>query len=193
MSDLALAQLAECTRRIGELDPSAQGAFAPTLYREMHSLASALLRGVKPGETLQPTVLVHEAWLKISRLEPNVERGRHQYLALAAKAMRSVLVDHARAKATDRRGGARRRNTLSEVSIASDADATDLVDLDAVLHEFERVDPVRAQMVELIFFGGLSPDEASRVLGVSRRTVERGWNIARVWLHERLEGGAGRS
>lgn len=186
MHDPGLDQLAEHTRRIGELEPSAQESFAPTLYREMHAVASALLRSTKPGHTLQPTALVHEAWLKISNLEPNAERGRKQFLALAAKAMRSVLVDHARAKATDRRGGARTRETLYEVTIASDVDSGDLVDLDEVLQEFEQLDPTRARIVELIFFGGLSTDEAAEVLGVSKRTVERGWNIARAWLHGKL-------
>lgn len=179
-------QLAEHTRRIGELAPSAQESFAPTLYREMHAVASALLRSTKPGQTLQPTALVHEAWLKISNLDPDVERGRKQFLALAAKAMRSVLVDHARAKATERRGGARSRETLYEVTFVSEVDSGDLVDLDEVLQEFEQLDPTRARIVELIFFGGLSTDEAADVLGVSKRTVERGWNIARAWLHGKL-------
>ncbi len=183
-----MEQLAECTRRIGELEPSAQKSFAPTLYREMHAVASGLLRRNKPGETLQPTALVHEAWLKISKLEPRVERGRMQFLALAAKAMRSVLVDHARSKGADRRGGARTRETLHDVTLASQVDAGDLVDLDEVLREFERVDPVRAAIVELIFFGGLSAEETADVLGVSRRSVERGWVIARAWLHRQLVG-----
>lgn len=189
MSDALLAQLAATTRRIGELDAGAQAAFAPTLYLELHGLASAILRGSKPGHTLQPTVLVHEAWLKICRLEPNAERGRNQYVALAAKAMRSVLVDHARARATGRRGHGRARASLSDVSVAADAEASDLVDLDAALREFEQIDPMRARVVELVFFGGLSAQEASVVLGVSKRTVERGWNIARAWLYRRLDGG----
>jgi RNA polymerase sigma factor (TIGR02999 family) len=99
-----------------------------------------------------------------------------------------VLVDHARKKAADRRGGARKRETLFDVTVASDVDASDLVDLDEVLQHFERVDPSRARIVELIFFGGLSADETSEVLGVSKRSVERGWNIARAWLHGQLSG-----
>jgi RNA polymerase sigma-70 factor, ECF subfamily len=186
VSELELKSLAECTRRIGELDATAQQAFAPTLYREMHAVAIFLLRNTKPGHTLQPTALVHEAWLKISNLEPDAERGRKQFLALAAKAMRSVLVDHARAKLTDRRGRGRSPETLYEVTFASEVDSGDLVDLDEVLEEFEQIDPTRARIVELIFFAGLSTDETADVLGVSKRTVERGWNIARAWLHGRL-------
>ncbi len=164
----------------------------PELYRELRAIAEALLPRGRPGETLQPTALVHEAWLKVQHLGPGAHvdaepgRTRKRTYALAAKAMRSVLVDRARAKAAERRGGGAGRDTLTGVSTATEVHPADLLDLDLALAEFEAVDPARARIVELLFFGGLTASEAADVLGLTSRSVERGWAAARAWLHRRL-------
>ena len=192
MEDPASAAVAEWVRRVEDSVAGAPGEIAPRLYADLREIANAMLRNVKPGHTLQPTALVHEAYLRVARLDPDAERGRRQFLALAAKAMRSVLVDHARVKDAKRRGGGVRPaalTTMDGLASSQTADLVDpgeLVDLDAALAEFECIDPERTRIVELLFFGGLSSAEAADVLGTTQRTVQRGWATARAWLFSRL-------
>lgn len=181
-----LANLATCLSQLSVSDGKAAIALEGVAYSELRAIAAALLANVRPGHTLQPTALVHEAWIKVARLDPAAERGRRQFLALAAKAMRSILIDHARGKAAVRRGAGKRRETLGTVTSAGDADPSDLLDVDAALLEFEAIDPARAKIIELMFYGGLTAAEAAEVLGITPRSVERGWSAARAWLHRRL-------
>lgn len=166
----------------------AGAASADSLYRqlegELRRLAARQLDRQEPGHTLQTTALVNEAWL---RLAPLGYEGREHFLAVAARAMRSVLVDHARRKRADRRGGGAVRLELDEALVGFEAGAEDLVALDAALAELESADPTLASIVELRFFAGLSNPEVARVQGTSLRSVERGWRAARAWLRTRLD------
>ena len=162
---------------------SASKAFSETLYGELHRLAEAQFRRQGPAQTLQPTALLHEAWV---RLDGNPAMNeRDHYLSLAARVMRQVLVDHVRSRSADKRGGQRKRLTLSGASIDSD-EGIDLFEMNEALRELAELDPERAQLVELRFFGGLTEQEAAGVLGVSRSDVQRKWTLARAWLARRL-------
>ena len=151
-------------------------------------MAENLMGDRRGGQTLQPTALVHEAFLKFADdSPPEVGRGRSHFLAIAAKAMRSVLVDHARARKTLKRGGAGDRIPLEGLDDFFDGRPPDLLNLDAALEKLARADPEIASVVELRFFGGLSVEEAAGVLGVSVPTVVRSWRLARIWLQRELE------
>jgi RNA polymerase sigma factor (TIGR02999 family) len=161
------------------------------LHAELRHLAMGQLARQRAGHTLQPTALANEAWLRLfGEAQPRFE-GRRAFFALASRAMRAVLVDHARAHDTAKRGGGRERVSVS-VSLAEDAAAQrpefvlDLLDLEEALTELEAVDAELARLVELRFFGGLSHTAIAETLDVSERTVERRWRLARAWLLERL-------
>jgi RNA polymerase sigma factor (TIGR02999 family) len=158
------------------------------VYGELRALAARYLGGEKPGQTLQPTALVHEAYLRLVGNDTIVWRNRAHFFSVAAKVMRHVLVDGARSKARDKRGGGALRVTLDE-SVAGASDRTlDLVRLDDALSALERVDPRKCRVVEMRYFAGLTIDEAAEALGVSAVTVTREWTLARAWLRRELEG-----
>jgi RNA polymerase sigma-70 factor (ECF subfamily) len=160
------------------------------VYDELHRRAQAYLRRERRDHTLQPTALVHEAFLRLARVasEPGMAwESRAQFLALAAVMMRRVLVDHARARTSDKRGGAWVRVTLDESVAWEPARELDLLDLDAALVELSAQDARQARLVELRFFGGLPLDEAATVMGVSLATAKRDWALARAWLYRRLQ------
>lgn len=168
--------------------PGAASDLMDLVYGELRDLAGAKLRG-SPGHTLQATALVHEAYLKLFGNEKGAWGDRSHFFAAAATAMRSVLVDHARTRQAAKRGGAQRRVSLS-TSLGSDEDgAFEVIAVHEALEKFERVDPRKARLVELLFFAGLSIDEAAAVLDVSPRTVKRDWRFAKTWLFENLAGG----
>ncbi len=160
------------------------------VYAELRSLAGSYLRGGGP-QTLQPTALVHEAYLRM--IDSDGGSGwssRAHFVGVAAKAMRSVLVDHVRAKRAHKRGGELARVPLDELVEQLEQSGSDLVSLDDALSALADLDPQLAKLVELRFFGGLSIDETAKVLGVSTATVERSWRTARLWLRARLGEGA---
>ncbi len=168
-------------------DPRAAERAFEAVYAELRARAAQALRGERTGHTLQPTSLVHEAYLRLVKSEGLEVRSRDQFLALAARAMRRVLVDHARARARLKRGGGRERVSLEAVSKPlEDPDAVDLPEVDAALEELGRLSERQVRVVELRFFAGLPAAEAARVLGVSEATVERDWRAARAWLAGRL-------
>ncbi len=152
------------------------------LYAELRRRAEGLMRGQPAGHTLQPTALVHEVLLKMwGGAEPAWE-DRARFLAAASKAMRHVLVDHARARGRDKRQPPGDRIPLDEITTAYEARAIDLLALDEALDRLAAFDPTMARAVELRFFGGLSVEEASRILEVPVRTLERRWAAVRAWL-----------
>jgi RNA polymerase sigma-70 factor (ECF subfamily) len=163
----------------------------PLVYDELRRLASSYMRRERPGHTLQATALVHEAYLRLAN-QRVFWRNRSHFFGVAAQIMRRILVDHAKSHATEKRG----RNPVmlsldAPLAISSEAHQ-DIVTVDEALRAFERIDPARARVVELRFFGGLSNDEAAEVLGVSPATVQRQWSAARAWLfHEIGRGSAG--
>jgi len=170
--------------RLGAGDEDAAHELAPRVYAELHDLASALLaRG--SNATLQATALVHEAWIRFAGETATFE-NRFQFYALASKVMRSVLVDHARARQAQKRGQGRRPVTWVDAGDCAPERALDLLDLDDALRKLEGLDGELSRIVELRFFAGLSHAEIARASGVSLPTIERRWRLARAWLHAEL-------
>lgn len=153
-------------------------------YLELREVAERLLTGERTDHTLQPTALVHEAWLKLDATGPFVDRTH--FVAASAKAMRRVLVDHARGRGRDKRGGQWRRVALDGLLNEQEEGEVSLVELDVALAELEEAAPRQARLVELRFFGGFEVDEAARLLEVSPITAARDWRFARAWLARRL-------
>jgi RNA polymerase sigma-70 factor, ECF subfamily len=164
---------------------SALEALTPLVYAELRRLAGSYLRGEAPGHTLQPTALVHEAFLRLlDRSAPDCE-NRSQFYGLAARLMRQILIDHARIRQAAKRGGPAVHLSLEDDLILSPERDTDLVALDDALKRLAVVDPRKSHVVELRFFGGLSVEEIAEVLKVSEKTVRRDWQFAKAWLlHE---------
>jgi RNA polymerase sigma-70 factor, ECF subfamily len=172
-------------------DSTALDELLPVVYRELHQQAERYMRGQSPGHTLQATALVHEAYL---RLAGNVSvdwKSRAHFFGVAAKAMRSILVDHARARRASKRGGGAQPVTLTAADEAS-AQPVEVIELDETLHRLAELDPRKATLVELRWFGGLSIEEAAEVLAISTATAKREWRTARAWLRRELTpNGAG--
>ncbi len=178
----------------GELDAPGRSAeeLLPLVYERLRSLARRMIARERPGHTLQPTALVHEAYLKLVDQSRVDWRGRTHFFAVGARAMRRLLVDHARGRHRAKRGGGWARVTLAE-GIPSfgegGLDADQLLDLDEALTRLAVLDAREAEVVELRFFGGLTVPEVAHLLGVSQRTVEGDWTHARAWLRRELGGG----
>jgi RNA polymerase sigma factor (TIGR02999 family) len=157
------------------------------LYAELREIADRLLRRESPGHTLQPTALVHEAWFKLAGdAAPNAVDQAH-FLALAARAMRQVLVDHARRRRTAKRGGAMPELTIADDRLGLAIPLDDLLALDDALTRLGEHETRLARVVELRFFAGLSEEEVAATLGLTTRTVQRDWVKARAWLHAQLD------
>jgi RNA polymerase sigma factor (TIGR02999 family) len=170
-----------------EGDRRAAARLLPLVYDELRKLAKARLAQMPPGQTLQPTALVHEAYLRlIGKADLHLESRRHFFFA-AARAMRDILVEQARAKAGPKRGGGRRRVELQEVA-EEGPPAEEVLALNEALARLEKEDPLKAQIVHLRYFAGMSAAEAAAVLGLSERTLHRHWRFTKAWLQSRLEG-----
>jgi RNA polymerase sigma factor (TIGR02999 family) len=167
-------------------DRQAAADLLPLVYDELRRLAAAKLAHEKPGQTLQPTALVHEAYLRL--VEDQSFEGRRHFLAAAAEAMRRILIDNARRKLTEKHGGDHRRIDLDELEPVAPSRAEDLVALDEALTKLAAEDPVKAQLVTLRYFAGLSVEEAADAVGISRATADRYWAYARTWLYCELAG-----
>jgi RNA polymerase sigma factor (TIGR02999 family) len=176
---------------IGQGDPHAVEQLLPLVYDELRKLAAERLAREKPGQTLQATALVHEAYLRLVGTEPEKAwDNRGHFFAAAAEAMRRILIDRARDRKRLKRGGAARRQRLDLDSLVrADVPPDDLIDLDEAVARLSAVDARAALLVKLRLFGGLSLDEAARALGVVRRTAERDWAFARAWLFRQLNPG----
>lgn len=160
----------------------------PMVYGELRRLAGRYLRDESDGHTLQPTALVHEAYLRLLQRDELHVRTTGEFLAVAAQAMRRILVDHARARGRAKRGGGKARVPLDDLAELFEESAMDLIGLDEALEELARVDPRKVRLVELRFYAGLSVEEAAGVLGVARRTAELDWTTTRAFLRARLDG-----
>jgi RNA polymerase sigma factor (TIGR02999 family) len=182
------------TRMLSDLsrgDPAAFERLLPLVYDEMRRLAAGYLRNERPGHTLQPTALAHEAFLRLVVQKNVTWQNRAHFLGVAAQAMRRVLVDHARRRKAQRRGGGRTLVTLSAARTPEWQVAFD--DLDQALDSLARLSERQARVVELRYFGGLTIEETAEVLAVSPMTVKRDWTVARAWLYRELgeSGSAG--
>lgn len=166
-------------------DRSSSGELVPDVYRELRAVAGALLRRERPDHTLQATALVHEAYLRLAHLDPDRWNDRAHFFRVAARAMRRILVNHAERRGRLKRGGDRHRMTLFESDAVGNG-GVDLVELDDALERLGGTDASLARVVELRFFGGCTNAEVAETLGVSTRTVEREWRLARAWLRAEL-------
>jgi RNA polymerase sigma factor (TIGR02999 family) len=163
-------------------------ALMPLVYGELRRLAAHYLRGERPGQTLQPTALVHEAYMRLLKDRPERWQNRAHFSAIAAHAMRQILIERARARDALKRGGGQPRVTFDEgLQAAAPERSIDLVALDAALTRLAELDAGQARIVELRFFGGLSIEETAEAIGLSPATVKRHWAVARAWLARELE------
>lgn len=161
----------------------------PLVYGELKKIAARQLRNERPGHTLCTTALVHEAWLELSRLDRIKWQNRNHYLALAAQAMRRVLVDHAVARRAQKRGGGQPVQSLEDDPLVLvHGREAELLDLDDALQRLARLDPRQSRVVECRFFGGMSVEETAAALDISPATVKRDWTLARAWLNRDLAG-----
>jgi RNA polymerase sigma factor (TIGR02999 family) len=185
--------MSEVTRILSALeqgDPKAAERLLPLVYEELRRLAAEKMAHEKPGQTLQATALVHEAYLRLVDTEQAQHwNSRGHFYTAAAEAMRRILVEQARRKRRARHGGGRQRIDLDHACAMSEPSPDDLLALDEALSRLAALAPVRAELVRLRFFGGLTMPEASRTLGISLTTAERHWKFARAWLYaEIMEG-----
>jgi RNA polymerase sigma factor (TIGR02999 family) len=185
-----LASMSEITHVLSAIeqgDPHAAEQLLPLVYDELRRLAADKMAQEKPGQTLQATALVHEAYLRLVGNESDVHwNSRGHFIAAAAEAMRRILVDNARRKKTEKHGGQRKRIDLSQAEPMTDADPDSLLDLDEVMTALAVEDPEAAEVAKLRLFVGLSVEEAAQALGTSRANAYRQWAYARAWLHARL-------
>jgi RNA polymerase sigma factor (TIGR02999 family) len=163
-------------------DREALDALMPVVYAELRKIARAYLRQERTGHTLQPTALVHEAWLRLVRQDQLHFDHRKQFYALAAQVMRRILVDHARALAADKRGGGARKTAIENVSIPGRDLTIELIALDEALDQLARVSPRQARVIELRYFAGLNVEEMAELLDVSPATISRDQKTAEAWL-----------
>jgi RNA polymerase sigma-70 factor (ECF subfamily) len=176
------ARVTELLLAWGSGDRSALDELVPIIHEELHRLARLQMRGERENHTLQTTALVNEAFLRLVDLRRIRWQARTHFLALSARLMRRILVDHARSRSYQKRGGGAANVTLDEALVASPERGVDLVALDDALEDLARVDARKSQVVELRFFGGLSVEETAEALKVSPETVTRDWRLAKVWL-----------
>jgi RNA polymerase sigma factor (TIGR02999 family) len=171
---------------IGQGQAKAAEELLPLVYKELRRLAAHKMASENPGQTLQPTALVHEAWLKLVGQENRRWQDRNHFFAAAAEAMRRILTDNARRKLRQRHGGGQHRVELEDCAAATTAQDDQVLDVSEALEKLALLDPQRAELVKLRYFVGLTFAEAAEVLGVSEITAKRYWAFARAWLHEEI-------
>jgi RNA polymerase sigma factor (TIGR02999 family) len=183
--------MTDVTNILGQIedgDPSAAEKLLPLVYEELRKLAGAKLSHEKPGQTLQATALVHEAYLRLV----DVDKAQHwdsrgHFFAAAAESMRRILVDSTRRKRSVKGGGKLDRLELAEIAVSDGSNDVDLLALDGALTKLESEEPAKAQLVKLRYFAGLSVNEAAKAMGISRATAKRYWVYARAWLFGEME------
>ncbi len=170
-------------------DAAAAEQLLPLVYQELRRLAAQRLTSEKPGQTLQPTALVHEAYLRLVDAEQSQRwDSRGHFFAAAAEAMRRILIERARHRVSLKAGGGQRRVELSQIQVADERNDDELLALNDALNDLAVHDPQAARLVKLRYFGGLSHQEAAEAMGISRRVADRLWALARAWLYQQIAG-----
>jgi RNA polymerase sigma factor (TIGR02999 family) len=183
--------MSEVTRILSAIERGEARAGAellPLVYDELRRLAAYQLSHEAPGQTLQATALVHEAWMRLAKTEDQKWDGRKHFFAAAAQAMRRILIDNARRKQRQKRGGGWERVDVEEIQLPELLPSDRLLALDEALTELAKHDPQAAELVQLRYFTGLTQQQAADMLGISRRTADRTWAYARAWLFQRISG-----
>lgn len=174
-------------KRASQGDEEAANEVLTVLYGELRRVAESAMRGEREDHTLQPTALVHEAYMRVMQISDQPEwEGREHFVRFAARAMRNVLVDHARARGAAKRGSGQKPAPLDSVLLFFERQELDMVELNDALEKLLEVDESLARLIELRFFAGLTIEETAGVMGVSTPTVERRWRVARMWLKDAL-------
>ncbi len=168
-------------------DPRAADQLLPLVYDELRRLAAAKMTQERPGQTLQPTALVHEAWLRLIGKEDAQWNGRAHFFGAAAEAMRRILIENARRKRAERHGGGQARLDIAEIELAAPGKDDELLAVSEALEKFAVRDKQKAELVKLRYFVGLTTEEAAEVLGISVPTADRWWAYSRAWLFEEIE------
>jgi len=186
---LLMSEVTSILEAAGRGDPQAAGRLLPLVYDELRKLAAAKLALERPGQTLQATALVHDAYLRLVDVT-NAQRwdSRGHFFAAAAEAMRRILVENARRKGREKRGGNRERVALDQIDLPADVPSDDVLAIDEALTKLEAEDPQAAQLVKLRFFAGLPLTEAAEAIGISRTSAYEQWSYARAWLRCCLAG-----
>ena len=184
MSDVTRILLA-----IEKGNPAATNELLPLVYQELRRLAAHKMANEAAGQTLQPTALVHEAYLRLVGNEDKKWAGRAHFFAAAAEAMRRILIDNARRKRAQRHGGGQRRVDVQDVEISADSDDEQLLAIHEALDRLAAKDKVKAELVKLRYFVGMTIEEAAQILGVSEPTAKRHWTYARAWLYHEIQKG----
>jgi RNA polymerase sigma factor (TIGR02999 family) len=174
-------------QKMAQGDPDADGRLLPLVYDELRRLAASKMSREAPGQTLQPTALVHEAWLRLGADAQPDWQSRNHFLAAAAEAMRRILVENARRKMRLKRGGGRERVELEESAITAPAEDEKLLQVHEALDVLAAEDPQKAEIVKLRFFGGLGHDEIAALLGLNEKTVRRHWELAKLRLFQNIK------
>ena len=173
---------------IGRGDRSAQDSLFEAIYSELHKIARSQMAGEKAGRTLQPTALLHEAYLRLFRQPSGGFRSRKHFFATAAQAMRQLCIDDVRRRGRQKRGGGSTREPLDADGLLIDQDPAETLAVHEALERLERHDPRKAELVTMRFFAGLTVDQCASALGVSPRTLANEWRFAKAWLHRELSG-----
>jgi len=181
-----MSEVTRILERIGHSDPKAADELLPLVYEELRKLAAAKMASQRAGHTLQPTALVHEAWLRLAGADAKFENSTH-YLAAAAEAMRHILVDHARRKAALRHGGGQQRVEFDEAGLAAPTNDDQILAVNDALEKLAAQNKVGAELVKLRYFGGWTLAEAAQALGVSERTADNYWAYAKAWLLREMQ------
>jgi RNA polymerase sigma-70 factor, ECF subfamily len=186
MSSSEPSEITQLLHRLEAGDRSGVDRLFSAVYQELRNMAAKCFQREAKGNTLQPTALVHEAYMKLVDQKAVDWQGRTHFFAVAAQAMRRILVDHARHRGAVKRGGGQKRLQLDDQLMSGFQPNDDVLAVDEALSKLAQLDPRQAELVELRFFGGLSVEEAADVLGISKRAAEREWTMVRAWLRREL-------
>jgi len=185
--DTTKSNVTELLRQWNGGDSDVADELLPLVYDELRRRAAAYMRRERNNHTLQPTALVHEAYMKLAGQRDGNFNDREHFYAIASQVMRRILVDHAKTRHRQKRGGSSENLPLEEALLAgADATNVDLIALDEALSRLAKIDPEQERLVELRYFGGLSLDDAAKTLGISRATAAREWQVAKAWLHREM-------